>query len=69
MELLPEEFASKASIKIASEESRTILKEMGIEVPTKIYDKTDIESELRYTTRLTNAQKIEFIQKVLNILK
>lgn len=68
VELLPEQFASRASIKISAQQARNILKEMGIDVPSKIYDKAGIDSALRATTRLTQEQTIEFLQKVFGII-
>ncbi|SHJ73597.1 von Willebrand factor type A domain-containing protein [Clostridium cavendishii DSM 21758] len=66
--LLPEEFAKKASINLTPEQSRSILRSMGIDLPSIISDKTQLSYVLHNTPRLSNEQLIEYYKKVLELV-
>lgn len=67
LELQPVEFSKRASITLTAQEARAILKDMGIELPTKIYSHGAITETLRDTPRLRLAQIRTFLQKALEL--
>ncbi len=67
LEVHPEEFSKRASITLTAQQAREILKDMTIELPTKIYSHGAITETLRHTPRLRLAQIQTFWQKALEL--
>jgi len=64
VELLPAEFAARASTTITAAEARTALSNLGVRVPPAIRGSAAADSVLRNTPRLTDAQIKEFLDAV-----
>lgn len=56
-----------ASVSISAAESRSILNEMGIHIPTRIYDKLQLSTLLEELPKLTSEQIRQFFLKVLEM--
>lgn len=67
IKLLPEQYAKMASVSISAAESRSIFNEMGIHIPTGIYDKLQLSTLLEELPKLTSEQIRQFFLKVLEM--
>lgn len=65
----PIEFIKLSEYKISAQEARLILKDMGINLPEKIYNTASLDMILRNSPRLNQAQINEFYIRVQNYLK
>jgi filamentous hemagglutinin len=63
----PQQFADSASITITASQGRTILSEMGINVPASIRDPAKLQEWLLDTARLTSEQTAEFLRRATEI--
>jgi hypothetical protein len=63
IELTPIEFAQKTSITISAKDVRSILKDMGYDLPGSIYSKEQLNSTLKNTPRLTEKEIQTFVNK------
>lgn len=68
-ELLPAQFASRASTVISDVQARAILTQMGIQVPTQIVDKAALSAALRSLEGLTQEQIGQFVQRAAELSK
>jgi RHS repeat-associated protein len=63
------EFASRASISISVDQARTILGDMGFELPNKISSYEELNYYMHNTPRMTSEQIGEFIQRAIELAK
>ncbi len=59
----PLEFGQRASTTISAAQARANLREMGIDLPEKIYDKAGLESDIQTTPRLDAEQIRTFVER------
>ncbi|OJY99997.1 MAG: hypothetical protein BGP24_08675 [Lysobacterales bacterium 69-70] len=59
----PLEFGQRASTTISAAQARASLREMGIDLPEKIYDKAGLESDIQTTPRLDAEQIHIFVER------
>lgn len=65
--LAPAEFANRAGITISAKDVRAILKDMGYNIPERIYGKDQLNSILKDTPRLTADEINTFVNKAKNM--
>jgi len=65
VELLPLEFAARASVRVTAGEARTILSNMGHQIPTVIRGPKALDDVLRSTSRLNETDVAEFFRQAL----
>jgi len=61
--ITPAEFEARASVTLSVAQARSILKELGVQMPTIIRDVSALDYELKTTPRLTSKQIQEFLLK------
>lgn len=61
--ITPAEFEARASVTLSVAQARSILKELGVQMPTIIRDVSALDYELKITPRLTSKQIQEFLLK------
>lgn len=59
--ILPAEFARRASVTITASQARAILERMGISIQSNIRGPADVDAVLRATPRLTTEQIQQFL--------
>ncbi|HEX8150503.1 MAG TPA: PKD domain-containing protein [Pyrinomonadaceae bacterium] len=63
LEMLPTEFATRASTSITLEQSRDILKGMGIDVPARVFGKADADALIASMPHMTQEQVAEYVRQ------
>lgn len=67
LELQPTEFASRASIKLTTEQSQMILRERGIEVPSRIHGKSNLDQFIREVPMMTPLDVTLYLRRAIEI--